>query len=339
MKKSYFKWIFTIFCLLLVFWLGVIGGSSDIKTSEIISVILHKFFNLKLPDSISSSTVAIVYNVRLPRIFLAFFIGGAISVSGAIMQSILQNPLASPFTMGVSSGASLGAGIIIITGIKLSFAGTFTLPIVGFLSAFLTVFLVISLSQKIDNAMSNQTVVLIGMILSLFLNSILTVLTSLNAGDIKKIIMWQMGTFDNKGWQYVLAIIPFYLFGVIISAIYQNKMDIMSFGDMQALTLGVNVKKTKSILFITCAVLTGASVSLVGVIGFVDLIVAHIIRRILGSSHKVVIPMCFLWGGIFLILTDLISRTIISPAIMPIGAITAVLGAPFFAIIFFSKKK
>lgn len=323
----------------LIICIGASFGSSNINVSHTVSIILNKFFNIPLINDIDINDISIVWKLRLPRVLLAFAVGSSLAVSGAVIQSILKNELASPFTLGVSSGASLGVGISIIFGISIPFLKSFSLPLIGFLFGLLTVLFVILFSYKLDKTMSNNTIILFGMVFSLFVNGILTTLSSIFSEEIKSIALWQMGSFAMKGWNSVFTIIPFFVLGVIGVMFYTKEMDILTFGEEQAKSVGVETKKVKGILFIVSAILTGSSVALCGVIGFIDLIAPHASRKIVGSNHKLVIPMCILFGGSLMVLTDLLARTILKDSELPVGAITAIFGAPFFAYVYFRKSK
>jgi iron complex transport system permease protein len=240
--------------------------------------------------------------------------------------------------LGVSSGASLGAGIVIISGIVFPLIGAFTLPITGFVFGLATVFFVAAFSLRIDKSMSNNTIILCGMVLSLFLNAILTTLSAVFSDDLRRIALWQMGTFAMRGWTYVQLLLPFFVIGTAGIILYTKEMDILSFGDEQAKSSGVETGSLRKKLLACCAVLTGAAVSLSGVIGFVDLIAPHAARRITGSRHKHLIPMSFILGGSLMVVTDLAARTVISPSELPVGAITALIGAPFFAYVYFKRR-
>ncbi|MBQ3422756.1 MAG: iron ABC transporter permease [Romboutsia sp.] len=325
--------VFIIFCI------GTSIGSSNINLMDTVQILLHKIFSLPLTSEITPKEVSIIWSLRVPRVLLAFLVGGSLAVSGAVVQSILKNELASPYTLGVSSGASLGAGIVIILGINIAFLGNLTLPLIGFVFGLLTVYGVIVFSSKIDKTMSNNTIILTGMVFSLFVSAILTTLTSLFHEDLQSITLWQMGSFSMKGFSSVKAIIPFVLIGLVGIIIHNREMDILTFGEEQAKAVGVDTTKVKKRLFLFSAILTGSSVALSGTIGFVDLIAPHIVRRIFGSKHIYVIPMSFIFGGTLMVITDLIARTIISPAELPVGAVTALIGAPFFAYIYFGKGK
>lgn len=326
----------------LVFFIISIGtsiGSSNIHILDTMSIILNKVINLPLREGIDPKDISIIWSLRLPRVLLAFMVGGCLAVSGSVVQSILKNELASPYTLGVSSGASLGAGLVIVLGISIPFLGQLTLPLIGFLCGLITVYGVIVFSSKIDKTMANNTIILAGMVFSLFVNALLTTLTALFSEDIKSISLWQMGSFSMKGWSYVRVLIPFLVIGVIGVLRYTKEMDILTFGEEQAKAVGVDTNKVKKHLFIHSAILTGSAVALSGTIGFVDLIAPHMVRRVFGSKHKYVIPMSFVFGGSLMVITDLIARTIVSPAELPVGAITAIIGAPFFAYVYFSKGK
>ena len=314
-------------------------GSSGISPADTIFIILHKIFRFPLALSIDPKNVSIVWLLRLPRVLLAFFAGGCLAVSGAVCQSILRNPLASPYILGVSSGASLGAGIIIISGIALPILGGFTLPLTGFVFGLATVFLVTAFSSRIDRTMSNNTIILCGMVLSLFLSAILTTISAVFSDDLRRIALWQMGSFAMRGWTYVYLLLPFLAIGSVGVFLYTKEMDILSFGDDHAKSAGVETGMLRIKLLALCAILTGAAVALCGVIGFVDLIAPHAARRLSGSQHRYLIPMSFILGGSLMVLTDLIARTVISPSELPVGAITALIGAPFFAWVYFKRRR
>jgi iron complex transport system permease protein len=324
---------------LLIIFAGASLGSTNITLGDTLMTVLHKTIGVPLSENINEGNVSIVWFLRLPRVLLAFLIGGSLAISGAVCQSILRNPLASPYILGVSSGASLGAGLIIITGFTLPFLSGFSLPLTGFIFGLMAVFFVASFSSRIDKSMSNNTIILCGMILSLFLNAVLTTLSAVFTDDLRRIALWQMGSFAMRGWTYVGLLLPFLVIGIAGILFYTKEMDILSFGDEHAKSAGIETGSLRKKLLAFCAVLTGASVALSGVIGFVDLIAPHAARRIIGSSHKYLIPMSFILGGSLMVCTDLVARTIISPSELPVGAITALIGAPFFAWVYFRKRK
>ena len=333
------KAVLSILLALIIIGIGTSAGSSNINLIETISILVNKIFFIPLKEGIDPKNIGIVWKLRLPRVLLAFLVGGCLATSGVIVQSVLKNQLASPYTLGVSSGASLGAGLIIISGIVIPIVGSFTLPLVGFLFGLGTVYIVITFSARIDRTMSNNTIILSGMVFSLFVNALLTTLTALFSEDMKSIALWQMGSFAMKGWTYVKLIIPFAIIGVIGVMRFTREMDIITFGEEQAKAVGVETSRVKTKLFVYAAVLTGGAISLSGTIGFIDLIAPHAVRKVFGSKHKYVIPMSFIFGGCLMVISDLIARTIIVPSELPVGAVTALIGAPFFASVYFRKKR
>jgi iron complex transport system permease protein len=325
-------------CALLIICAGTSVGSSGIGVGETIRILLHKLLSLPLRQGTDPKNVSIVWLLRLPRVLFAFMIGGSLAISGAVFQSILKNPLASPYVLGVSSGASLGAGLVILCGVSIPVIRGFTLPLAGFVFGILTVYLVIGFASKIDNTLSNNTIILFGMVVSLFVNAILTVLIALFREELKNLVIWQMGSFALKSWSYVLLMLPFFVTGVLGIAGHTREMDILTFGEEQAQSLGVETGKIKIRLFVFSTILTGAAVALSGAIGFVDLIAPHTARKMVGSRHRYVIPMAFILGGSLMVVTDMAARTLVSPSELPVGAVTAIIGAPFFAWVYFRKK-
>lgn len=319
--------------------LGVVIGSVNISPAEIIAVIGNKLFGIELPQKVTKSSIAIIWQLRLPRVLLAFLVGAALSASGAVVQSVLRNPLASPFTLGVSSGASLGAGLVIATGFSISLLGSFTLPFAGLVFGLATVLISITLASRVDRNMESTTIVLCGMVLSLFINAILTLIAGLSKENMQRILRWQMGTFSAKGWDYVNMLFPVVVISLIVLLFFSKELDILTFGEEQASAIGVETKKIKWILLGISSVLTGCAVAFAGVIGFIDLIAPHIVRKLFSSQHKYVVFLSALIGGIFMVIADLIARTVIPTTELPIGAVTALVGAPFFGFIYFKRRR
>lgn len=338
-KKSRTLMILSVPLVFLIICIGTSIGSSNISIMDIISIIVHKVFNINLLDGIEAKEVAIIWSIRLPRVLLAFCVGGALAASGAVVQSILKNPLASPYTLGVSSGASLGVGLLVVSGVTIPFIGNFSMPLVGFLCSLLTMTIVLLFASKVDKKLSNNTIILTGMVFSLFFNAALTTLTALFTKKMESVTLWQMGSFSMRGWSYLKAGIPFFLIGIIGIMLFVKEMDVLTFGEDQAKAIGVETEKVKRYLFLFVAILTGAAVAISGTIGFVDLIAPHLVRKVFGSKHSYVIPMSVVFGGCLMVITDLISRTIIVPSELPVGAVTAMIGAPFFAYLYFKKSK
>lgn len=312
----------------LVLCVGV--GSVAISPAQSLRIIWWKFTGMGSVSDLDPSLISILWDIRMPRVAMAFLAGGALSLSGAVMQTILQNPLASSYTLGVSSGASLGAAIVIVSGITLPVLGTLLLSAAAFGSGFLVIAVVLFISSRISNSLQSHTVILMGMSVSLFVNALLTLVSSFAGAKSQQLLLWQMGSFSGMRWYHAGILLPICLVGLFLLIRHARELDILSFGDENALSLGVNVRQTKFLALALSSFLTGAAVCFTGTIGFVDLIAPHAVRRIFGAENGKVLPLSFLSGGAFLALCDMISRTLLAPRELPVGAVTAILGTPFF---------
>jgi len=322
---------------LAVLVLGVGLGSVYIPPKEVLKIFGERLLGINRTTSQTMSSI--VWDIRLPRVLLAYIVGAALSVSGTVMQSVLRNPLASSYTLGVSSGASFGAAIIIVTGLRLPVFRAFTLPFTGLAFGIITVILAISFASRLDSSMENNTIILVGIVFSLFINAILTMITALFRDKVAQLTFWQMGSFSLKEWSSIHILLPISITLVSVLLLYSKEMDILTFGEEQAFAIGVDVQRIKWVLLGVAAALTGSSIAFVGVIGFIDLVAPHIVRKLFGSSHSIVLPMTAVFGGSFMVVCDLIARTIIAPIELPVGAITAMIGAPFFTYLYFSGKR
>ena len=255
----------------------------------------------------------IVMSIRLPRVLLAGLVGASLAIAGAAFQGLLRNPLADPYTLGVSSGASVGAVMTIFLGISLSSLGGFTLPIFSISFAVLTIFCVLTFANKMDRSMKVETIILTGIIFSAFLSAFISLMIALSGEELRQVIGWLMGSVSMRGWSYIWIILPFFIIGSAVLLMNTEELNAMTFGEDRAKHLGVNVERRKLIILIAGSILTGAAVAVSGTIGFVGLVVPHFIRQIWGPDHKHLLPLSIFIGGGFLILTDLVARTIIAP--------------------------
>ena len=322
----------------LILILGIGIGSVFIPPKDIIKIIFCKITQKEI-SGIAETFIAIVWNVRLPRVLVAFLTGGHLAVSGAVMQSVLKNPLASSYTMGVSSGAAFGAALVIATGMYLPLSPNFTLPIAGTVFGLLSVYAAVKFASLIDKNFENTTIILAGIVFALFINGIITLVIALNRQGMAQLVFWQMGSFSTQNIKNFFVLLPFTVAGVFILTLFSRELDMLTFGEEQAAAMGVNTKKIKWLFLFSASALTGISISFTGIIGFIDLIAPHLVRKIFGASHKIVIPMSFILGGTAMILFDMAARTILSPQELPIGAITALIGAPFFCYVYFSGRR
>lgn len=338
-NKTMLKILLLVMTAGIAILLGIGVGSVFIPPADILTILGNHLLGKGNTGGIDPIYATLIIDMRLPRVLLAFLVGAALSVSGTVMQSVLKNPLASPFGMGISAGAGLGAAVIIVSGAATGILGIFLLPTVSFVSGLLTVILVMGVAARIDRGLSNTTIVLIGMVISLFFSAIMNLLATLSPTYAQRINLWQLGSFSMKEWSGIWVLLPVTILCLASFQCAARELDIMTFGEEQAQSMGVNLKRSKWLLMLCVAVLTGTAVAFAGIIGFVDLIAPHVVRRFFGSSHRRVIPASALFGGTFMVLCDLAARTFASPREIPIGSVTALIGVPFFIYIYFGKRK
>ena len=308
-------------------------GNVFISPKEIITIFIYKIFSPNL--IVSKINADIILNIRLPRSILAFFVGASLSLTGVVMQSILRNPLASVYNLGISSGAGLGASLLIITGINFN---QYLSSTMSTLFAFITVIFILFIAGRIDKYMNNNSIILAGIVISLFLYSLMSFFIYIFPKYSNRIILWQLGNLYLKNLIDIFIIILIAIVFLLVLIQYSTVLDIMTFGDETSLSLGVNAKKMRIFFIIVSSFITAVLVSFVGIIGFVDLLSPHIVRKIFGAKHIIVVPMSALFGGILLNIADIFSRIIVQGANIPIGIVTALIGAPFFLYIFINNK-
>ncbi|NOR75309.1 MAG: iron chelate uptake ABC transporter family permease subunit [Draconibacterium sp.] len=330
MQRKYIKWIFFIAALLLLLLISVIISlsSGEVKISWI-----------QLPEIFSDKTsieYTVLTKIRLPRLILAIAVGGGLSLSGAILQGIYRNPLVEPYTLGISGGAALGVAIAIVFGLHV--ASFIILPVSGFIGAMITLFLVYFLSVK-KGGLSVNSMLLIGVMVSFVASSAMMFLMSITTTDnLQSIVFWVMGSLDESNM--TLINIAFYssIAGLVLTYFFAQPLNALRLGEMRAKHLGINTKVTVKLLFLVASLLTGIAVSVAGVIGFVGLVIPHLVRLIIGNDYRILIGGSFIGGAIFLILSDTIARTIISPNELPIGVITGFVGGLVFIVVLSRSK-
>lgn len=323
MKSNYIRWFLFLTVLIA---LVIIASLYSLSTGELnISL-------LKVPSILQQGEgmeFMILTKIRLPRVLLAIAVGGALSLTGVILQGIYRNPLVEPYTLGISGGAAFGVALAIVFGLQ-AIVGEFMLPIAGFIGSFVSIFLVYFLSLK-KGSLSINRMLLIGVMISFIASSGMMFLMSItNVENMHSIVFWIMGSLDEPSITLVRTM--FYLsFGILfLTMLFSKPLNALRLGEEKARHLGINTGLVIKILFILSSLLTGMSVAVAGVIGFVGLIIPHIVRLIVGSDYRILLMSSFLSGGFFLLVCDVIARTIIAPNELPIGVITGMLGGVIF---------
>ncbi|MFZ7132733.1 MAG: FecCD family ABC transporter permease [Eubacteriales bacterium] len=327
--------VIVIFLILVTMFVCITIGIADVSIKQTIQVLISKITGNEVPSGIKDSTAAIIWTLRFPRVLLAFLVGGALSICGVAYQGIFKNPMADPFIIGVSSGAALGATIGIVLNISFNFFGINLVTILAFIGALATIFLVYNIS-RVGKKVPVSTLLLSGVAVSQLLLSIVS-LFMVFSDSLHKIIYWTMGSFNAKSWNHLVVVLPYVIIGFIILYLVSREMDIMLLGEDTASQLGVNTEKLKMTILITTAFLIASTVSVTGIIGFVGLIIPHVVRILVGPKHAKLLPYSFFIGGIFMIICDTISRSLISQEI-PVGIVTSIFGGPFFIYLLKRKK-
>jgi iron complex transport system permease protein len=268
----------------------------------------------------------VIFRIRLPRVMLAGLVGFSLSLGGVVFQALLRNPLADPFILGVSSGSAFGA----VLGIMLGLGFTFGIPVLAFGGAVLTMYLVLVLGKK-RIGMESSTIILAGVIINAFFTAIIMFFIATAANDrLHTMLFWLYGDLSQSRFAESAIAAPAVIAGFLILYCFARHLNVMTAGEEAALHLGVNVGRAKLICFLVVSLVIGLVVAFSGLIGFVGLVIPHLCRMIFGSDHRLLMPASALSGAIFLIAADTLARTVISPSELPVGVITAFLGAPFF---------
>lgn len=316
--------------------LCVCVGSVSLPLRSTLRVIWNAALGLSLPDDIS---VPIILSVRLPRVLCVALSGAALSLCGGAMQGLLRNPLADGSTLGVSSGASLGAVIAIAFGITLPgipFAGT---VVMAMLFAFLSLLIILSLAYKIDYSLSTNTIILIGVIYSMFVSSILSLIITFASDKVKHITFWTMGSLLGASYQNALLLLAAMAICGAVILRYARELNAFAISEDNARHIGVPVRRVKLVLLIAVSALIGVCVSIGGTIGFVGLVTPHMVRMIVGPNHQRLLPASLFGGAIFLMLADLVARVLLNPLELPIGVVTSFIGAILFVVIFYRSRR
>lgn len=296
---------------------------------------VNHFINV---EDLNPQEIVIISQIRLPRIFLSIFVGIALASAGVIFQGLFRNPMADPFVIGVSAGAAFGAtiGLVFITGVGL--LGISTTTIFALLGALATTFLVYSISSA-RGKVSVTTLLLSGIALSAMLSAMTSFIMIFRTHNLAKIIFWIMGGLTAASWYKFNIIAPMVVVLIIISGFYMRDLNIISLGDERAAQLGVQTDRVKKILLIMASLIAALAVSVSGIIGFVGLVTPHILRLIVGPDHKILYPTSAVAGGIVLLMSDTLARTILMPREIPVGIITSIVGVPFFLYLLVKSKK
>lgn len=327
--------LFTL-ALLSAMLLCICVGSVSIPLRDTVRVILGSMWGLEMPEGVSK---AIIWNVRLPRVINVALVGAALSLCGAAMQGLLRNPLADGSTLGVSSGASLGAVIALAFGVSIPGVPYGGVMVMAMVFAFGSLALILSLAYVLDRSLSTNSIILIGVIFSMFASSVMSLIITFAGDQVRTITFWTMGSLSGTNDTHARILsVALLLCGAVVLR-YARELNAFAIGEDNARHIGVNVRRVKLVILVTVSVLIGVCVSIGGTIGFVGLVMPHMARMVAGPNHKRLLPASMFSGAIFLLLADLVARTLLSPIELSIGVVTSLVGAVAFVVIFYRTRK
>jgi iron complex transport system permease protein len=300
--------------------IGLWAGPVTLSPAELWDGLLHA----------SGDAAAIVREIRIPRVLLAFLVGGSLSVTGASLQALLRNPLADPYLLGLSGGAGLGA----VCAIALNPNWPWAVPAAAFLGATGAVALVYRLSVVSGRRLDPRVLLLAGVVVGSFAGAIMTTIVSLSeAAELRRAFLWLLGGFGSASWRAVYVFSAYAAVPLILLLVSGRALDLLALGEESAKHLGADVERNKRLVYLATSLLTAASVAVCGIVGFVGLVIPHVVRRLSTPMHRELLPVAFAVGGGFLVLADAMARTVVRPLELPVGAVTAIVGVPLFALL------
>jgi len=326
-----------VVCFIAAAFVGVLIGPVGIDPAQAVRKLIGLLPFVPDTSHLSAQQEAILMQLRLPRVVLAGIVGGTLSISGAAYQGAFRNPLADPYLLGAAAGAGLGATLVI--AYTPAGVGSDVMPIAAFAGALLAVALAYAVGRAGGPGRTATTLVLAGIAVMSFFTAMQTFVLQRRTDQIREVYSWILGRLTTAGWGDVLLVLPYVAVGAATILAHRRLLDVLALGDDEAEAVGVPARRVRLTVVIAASLSTAAVVAVSGLIGFVGLIVPHVIRLVAGTSYRVILPLSLFFGGAFLILADLLGRTVIAPAELPIGVITAFFGAPFFAIVLRTSRK
>ena len=320
--------------LLAAILAGLLVGPVSLPVGGVLAEIADRMPFISIDSGLDDRQAAIVWELRLPRVLLGALVGAALSVSGAAYQGVFRNPLADPYLLGVAAGAGLGATLVIVGG-----GASGLIPMAAFVGAVAAVIVAYVLGSLGGGPRSGATLILAGVAVAAFFTAAQTFVQQQHADTIREVFTWILGRLSTSGWGEVGTLAPYAAVGITVILLHRRLLDVLAVGEEEAGTLGVDPGRVRLIVVVAATLTTAAAVAVSGLIGFVGIIVPHTVRLLVGVSYRVILPVAVIGGAAFLVLADLAARTVLSPSEIPIGVVTAFVGAPFFALILRTSKR
>ena len=333
-----YKFIIGMCLLVVTVLVAAVFGTADITVADFFRALLSKIPGIGDGIEIPKGHQIILFNLRLPRILLALFAGVGLAITGAVFQGVFSNPMAEPYLLGVSSGAAFGATVAAIVDVQIRFLAFGTVSLFAFAGAFIVVLLVYRLAMQ-RGELPVTVLLLSGLAVNYFLSALITLMMTFNQDKLESVYFWTLGSFKNSSWEKVGLVGLIVILGCLYIYKYSRELDLIMLGDEQAKSLGVDVERLKKRLLLVSSLVAAVIVAASGIIGFVGLIIPHGARMISGPSHRKLMPLAAIGGGIFLIICDTIARSIMENKELSVGIITSLCGVPFFLWLLYNNRK
>ena len=318
--------------LLVSLAIGILAGPVDLGMGAVFESAGARLHLPGVSTSLSPTEEAILWEIRVPRVMLAALVGAMLAVAGATYQGVFRNPLADPYLLGVAAGAGLGATVA-IAYLPDGLRGHRMLPVAAFVGGSVAVFLTYAVGRSARRERDAATLVLAGVTVTAFFTAWQTFVQQQNAETLQEVYSWILGNIPSTGWSDVILILPYVAVAIVVILALRRVVDVLNLGDDEAASLGVDVRRVRLALVVAATLGTAAAVAVTGLIGFVGIIVPHTIRLLTGVGYRALIPLSIVVGAGFLVLADVVARTVLAPAEIPLGVVTAFFGAPFFALV------
>ncbi len=326
-------WLVALGAVVVSAVLGILVGAVELSIGAVLAELADRIPGVDVSSGLSEREAAILWELRVPRVVLAGLVGGMLAMAGAAFQGVFRNPLADPYLLGVAAGAGLGATLAIAYLPDQTRWPVSPLPLAAFVGAVLGVAVTYVLGRSAARAHASTTLILAGVAVAAFLTATQTFIQQRNADTFREVYTWILGALGTVGWGEVGLILPYVVLSAAGLLLYRRLLDVMGVGDEEADSVGIRSTRVRLVVVAAATLGTAAAVAVSGLIGFVGIIVPHAIRLVLGSSYRLILPLSVGFGAAFLILADLVARSVLAPAEIPIGVVTAFFGAPFFLLV------
>ncbi|WP_435747549.1 FecCD family ABC transporter permease [Nocardioides sp. SYSU DS0663] len=324
------RWLVAVGALLGALLIGVLVGPAGLTVRQVLLELVDALPGVAVDAGTSAQQQAILWQIRLPRVVLGALVGATLAMAGATYQGVFRNPLADPYLLGVSSGAGLGATLALAQGGSI---GPFGVPVLAFAGGLVAVTATYLLGSTVGGGRATTVILLAGVAVAAFFAAVQNFVQQWYDDSLRAVYAWMLGRLSTDGWSDVVVVLPYVAVCWVLVLLHRRTLDVLAVGDVEASSLGIDVGRVRLLLVVTATLGTAAVVSVSGLIGFVGIVVPHAVRLLFGVSYRVLLPMAMLLGAAFLVVADVAARSVLSPAELPIGVVTAIVGAPFFLLV------